>query len=297
MKNNVRQGMAIALAGFAFLSVGDAIIKSIAGMWPGTAVAALRYCLGAAGLGMLLFCIEGKEGFRMPMPKIQLLRGFAVAIATMAFFSSIFLMSLADATAIQFTNPMITALLSAWLLGERAGRVTWIVTIIAFTGVLLVLRPNFLALGWPALLPVVAAVGMAFVMIGNRRVAGAGSALQMQFWIAAFAVPFLIAGTIAGHLSGFEPLRIAAPDWAVIWKCALVAVTASASHWLVYLGTTRASAAEIAPTVYVQIIVALLIGMAWFGDWPDLLSLLGAAIIIGAGLYLWRYRQARNRAQ
>ncbi|MEE9433628.1 MAG: DMT family transporter [Sphingorhabdus sp.] len=219
------------------------------------------------------------------------MRGFAVAIATIAFFSSIFLMSLADATAIQFTNPMITALLSAWLLGERAGRIVWIVTLVAFVGVLVILRPNFLSLGWAALLPIVAALGMAVVMIGNRMVAGAGSALQMQFWIAAFAAPFIILAAFLGHASGIEPLKVTMPDWSIIARCAVVAVIASASHWLVYLGTTRASAAEIAPSVYVQLLVALLIGMLLFNDWPDMLSLLGAAIIIGAGLYLWQHRR------
>lgn len=119
-----RSGLLYALCGFALLSIGDAIIKSIAVAWPGTAVAALRYSIGASGLAILLFLREGRAGFVLPHPKMQLLRGFAVAAATVCFFSSLFLMPLADATAIAFTSPMITALLGALILKERTSAAT-----------------------------------------------------------------------------------------------------------------------------------------------------------------------------
>jgi drug/metabolite transporter (DMT)-like permease len=77
-------------------------------------------------------------------------------------------------------------------------------------------------------------------------------------------------------------------------RCAVVALFASTAHWLIYLGTTRAGAASIAPMSYAQMLVAGTIGWAWFGDRPDLMTLLGAAIIIAAGLYLWRAGQVRE---
>ena len=128
--------MLFALVGFASLSIGDGIIKSIAGEWPGTAVAALRYSFGAIGLATILFLKEGRAGFRLPMWKAQVARGFFVAMATVCFFSAIFLMPLAEATAIQFTSPMLTGLLSALLLKERASKRIWIATVVAFAGVL-----------------------------------------------------------------------------------------------------------------------------------------------------------------
>jgi hypothetical protein len=76
LSSSARSGLFYALCGFALLSLGDAIIKTIAGAWPGTAVAALRYAVGALGLGTLLFVKQGRQGFAIPMPKVQLLRGF-----------------------------------------------------------------------------------------------------------------------------------------------------------------------------------------------------------------------------
>lgn len=281
-------GLLFALSGFALLSLGDGVIKSIAGEWPGTGVSALRYAFGAFGLLVALLLVEGRAGLRCPMPWIQLGRGVAIGFATIGFISAIFLMPLAHATAIQFTSPMITALISALILAERMPRAAWVATALAFVGVLLVLRPNVGAMGWAVMLPLVAALGISVMMVLNRMVAGAGSALFMQFLISGFATGVLMLAALAGHLSGWEALRIDWPNWSVIARCALVGATATASHWLIYLSTTRAPAAITAPMVYVQLLIALLIGIVFYADWPDLTALGGAALIIGAGLWLWR---------
>lgn len=286
--SSARSGLLYALCGFALLSVGDAIIKTIAGAWPGTAVAALRYSVGALGLGTLLFIKEGRQGFAIPSPKVQILRGFAVATATICFFSSIFLMPLAEATAIGFTSPMITAILSAVILHERTNATKWFATLIAFGGVLLIMRPNVEELGWAALLPLASALSMALVMIGNRRVAGTGTPMLMQFLVASIAVPVILTAAVAGHFSGIPALHIGIPDWTIVARCCFVAVTATSAHWLIFIGTTRASAAEIAPMTYIQLLFALVLGIFLFGDWPDLTSLVGSGIIIASGLLLLR---------
>ncbi len=291
-KPSARSGLLYAVCGFALLSLGDAVIKSIAGAWPGTAVAALRYSIGAVGLGTLLYLKEGKQGFVVPMPKVQILRGFAVAMATICFFSSIFVMPLAEATAIGFTSPMITAVLSAIFLHERTNMAKWTATLIAFVGVLLIMRPNVAELGWVALLPLGAAMSMALLMIGNRAVAGAGSPILMQFLVASLAVPFIFTAAVLGHFSGVQALHIGIPDWTIVARCAVVAVTASFAHWLIFMATTRASAADIAPMTYVQLLTALVLGIFIFGDWPDMTSLAGSAIIIVSGLLLWRKSRA-----
>ena len=124
-------------------------------------------------------------------------------------------------------------------------------------------------------------------MIGNRAAAGTGSALSMQVFLAAFAAPMLIVAAFAGRVSGIELLdlagRIGASLRAALWS----RVTASTAHMLIYLGTTKAGAATIAPMTYVQLLVAAFLGWLWFGDVPDMLAMIGAAIIIGSGLIMW----------
>jgi drug/metabolite transporter (DMT)-like permease len=294
MLQGQRSGLICALAGFALLSCGDAVIKSMAGMWAPTAIAAQRYVFGTAGLGALLLVREGPGAFRMPVPLAQFGRGAAVGVASIGFFSAVFVMPLASATALTFTNPMITALLAALLLGEPARRETWIASLVAFVGVLIVLRPNLLAVGGAALFPLLSALGMSLLMIGNRFVAGRASALAMQYYVAVAASPVLIVATIGLHYSGFERFAVHWPQWSVIARCALVACSASVAHWLIYLGTTRAGAATVAPMTYVQLLVATVIGWLFFQSHPDAWTLVGAIVIMGAGLYLWHAGRVRE---
>lgn len=284
---NERGGLILALAGFALLSCGDALIKTMAGQWSPLAVAALRFTIGATGLSIFLLIKEGRAAFRPQSPWLQAGRGLCLAIATMCFFAAIFVMPLAEATALIFLAPIITALLSGPLLKEKVRPATWIASIIAFAGVILVLRPNLSELGAIALLPLGSALSFSLMMLANRAVAGQGSSLSMQVFVAAGAAPVLIVCTVVGGWSGAERFAVSWPDWTVIARCAVVAVSASTAHWLVYLGTTRAGAATIAPTTYVQLLVAITLGWLLFSDTPDVMTLVGSTVIIAAGLFLW----------
>lgn len=280
--------MAYALAGFALLSCGDGVIKSISGEWPGTAVAALRFTLGALGLGAYVLLKEGVQGFRFPRPRVQIARGFFLAGATVTFFTSIFLMPLATAVSIQFMAPLLTAVISAILYKEKLSLGRWVATLAAFCGVVIVLRPSFTDLGLVALLPLAAAFGMSGLMMANARAAGTGSVLLMQFLVAAMATPFLILAAVVGHFSGYAPLQVGWPSLHVVAVCAFIAVSASFAHMLIYAATVRGSAAAVAPMVYVQILVAIAIGAVFYSDYPDLVALMGTAIIIASGIYLLR---------
>ena len=292
LDHSERSGLLLALAGFACLSFGDAIIKTMSGEWSPIAVAALRFTFGAAGLSVLLYRSEGGRAFAPSRPWLQVARGVCLAGATLLFFSSIFVMPLGEATALVFVAPIFVALLSGPLLGERVRPAVWLASLVAFGGVLLVLRPNVAALGWIACLPLAAALFMALLVIANRASASRGSPLAMQAYMACVAAPILIVAALAAKGTGADLFAFGWPDWTVVARCAAVAVTASTAHWLVFLGTTRAGASTIAPCTYIQMLVAVTLGWWWFGDVPDLATVGGAAIIIGAGLFLW-YRGAR----
>ena len=283
-----RSGILFALAGFAVLSLGDAVLKTIAGEWPVTAVAALRFSIGAIALSAMLVVSEGRAGVRPQKPWLQVARGICLAGASLAFFSAIFVMPLAETMAIAFISPVLVALFSGPLLGEKVGRAVWIACGAALVGVALILRPNLIELGWPAILPLISAIFFALMIIANRASAGSGSALAMQAYMAVIAAPVLIAVTVAGERFFPSALQIDWPSWSVVLRCAFVALTASTAHWLIYLGTVKAGASKIAPASYVQMPVAIVLEWLLFGDVPDAVTLIGAGIIIAAGVYLWR---------
>jgi len=297
MQQSDRAGLLFALAGFCMLSVGDAVTKSIADEWTPTALAAFRYALGAIGLCALLVVQEGTRPLReIPRPLVQALRGFGVALATLTFFGSVWLMPLADAVALTFTQPMITAVLAAIFLGERLRLTTIAATVVAFAGVLVILRPNFAEIGFAAFLPILCALGMSILIMANRAARGGGSALAAQAYVAVGASALLVPAAAIGHASGFEAVRFFWPEWHVLARAIFLAVAASTAHWLIFKGTQRAGAATVAPMTYVQLLIAIVLAWIFFDEAPDVVAMLGAALIVGSGLWLWYLSQKREFA-
>jgi len=288
MTPHERSGLAYAVSGFAILSVGDAIIKTMADAWPAFAVAALRFTIGALALSALLWRSEGPRAFVPQKPWLQAARGACLALASASFFSAIYIMPLAEAMAIAFVAPVLTQMLSGPLLGERVKPRVYAVSLVAFAGVLTILRPNLALLGPAAMLPLVSATFFALLMIANRASAGQGSSLSMQVFAAGLCAPILIGLALLAKASGLPAFDFGWPSWDVVARCAIVAVTASTAHWLAYIGTSRAGAAQVAPAIYVQMIVAVSLGWLVFEEVPDLFTLIGAGLIIAAGLFLWR---------
>lgn len=287
MHNREKQALLIAVFGFSTFAVGDAIIKTIAGAWPGIAAAALRFSIATLILGVFLAVREGRAAFVFPRPAIQLMRGFGITVGTAAFFSALFLLPLAECTAIYFVSPMITTLLATVFLGEPARKSVWFAMVIAFFGVIVLLRPNFSEYGWAVLLPLAAAFGMSLLVLGNRLVAGLASGLAMQFYSASIATIMLTMATFAFSWTSVPGMTLSWPEWSVIVRCFVVAFTASCGHWLVYTATTRAGATTVAPMAYSQMLISLVAGWLLFRDWPDMMSMVGAAMIVGAGLMLY----------
>ncbi|MFB0613276.1 DMT family transporter [Aurantiacibacter poecillastricola] len=298
MQETDRSGLLFALAGFCTLTLGDAIVKGIDGAWAPTAIAAWRYGLGAVGLTAILIWKEGLAPLRnIPGFWMQWLRGAGVGVATICFFASVWLMPLTEAIALAFTQPMFTAILAAIFLGEKLRWQTVAATLLAFAGVLIVLRPNFAEIGIAALLPLGAAMGMAVLVTANRAVAGRGSALAMQSYVALFATVILVIAMVIGHASGMAELQVQWPAWHIPARVAIIAVTASTAHWLIYMGTERAGAATVAPMTYGQLIAASVLGYLFFSEVPDLTAMAGAALIILAGLWLWHDGRTRRGAR
>lgn len=281
-------GFTLALCGFALLTCGDAVIKSMAGLWPAPAIAALRFSIAVPLLAIFVMATQGKQALRVSRPWVQLGRGISIAASSSLFFISLFLLPLAEATAIVFVSPVITALLSALFLREHMQRAAWFATFVALAGVAMVLRPNLVELGWVALLPLIAAIFFSTMMIFNRLAGGTGSPMALQCILAAVAAPLLLLVALTGHLSGIDQFHVVWPHWSVVLRCTIVALTASTAHWLIYLGTTRGTAADAAQAVYIQLPVALLIDALLFRNFPDWMALGGSLLIVGAGLIMWQ---------
>lgn len=287
MAGEERKGLLLALLGFAVLSIGDGIAKSMVSQWSPVAIATLRYVFALIGLMALMRTRARSEPL---IPKAQkgwhFVRGLAVALGASAFFTALSLMPLAEATAITFTSPVLASLLAAVFLGEPIRQRTISATAIAFAGVILILKPNLAEAGLAALLPMVTASTTAIMIIGNRKTAGTGSGLAMQFYMVLIATPILLLPVLLGHFSGSSIFHVSVPDWTVVVRCAILATSASIGHFLIFRATTLAGAAVVAPMMYGQLLVAMLTGWFWFAELPDAIALSGAALIVAAGIVM-----------
>lgn len=283
-----RSGIVIAICGFAILSVGDAVVKSMADEWPSFAVAALRFSIGALVLSLILWRYEGGGGFIPQNLPLQIARGACVALASVCFFAAIYIMPLAEAMAISFLAPIFTQIFAGLLIGEEIKPKVYGLSLFALVGVAIILRPNLAELGWAAFLPLISAIFFALLMVGNRASAGQGSGLSMQFFVAGFCAPILLVFSFAAKLSGIAALDYDWPSLSVVARCIFVAFTASIAHWFAYIGISRAGAAMAAPAIYVQLIVAVTLGWIFFEEKPDVWTFVGAALIIMAGVLIWR---------
>lgn len=236
---------------------------------------------------------QGRRALGVSRPWVQLGRGISIAGSSSLFFLSLFLLPLAEATAIVFVSPVITALLSALFLREHMQRAAWIATFVALAGVAMVLRHNLAEVGLVAVLPLIAAGFFSSMMIFNRMAAGTGSPMALQWILAAIAAPILLLVAFAGHVSGIDQFTVGWPHWSVVLRCAIVALSASTAHWLIYMGTTRGTAADAAQAVYIQLPVALLIDALIFRHFPDLLALAGSLLIVCAGLIMWHSQRRK----
>ncbi|RVT94478.1 DMT family transporter [Sphingomonas crocodyli] len=281
------RSMMLALSGYGLFAISDGIAKLVTGHYPGTALACLRHLFAAVGIAIILWLREGRAGFTFPLWRMQLARGAAIALSTVSVFVGLRYMPLAASTMIQFASPLMLVMISALFLGERAPRVTWPASLLAIIGIALVIKPELSNVGWAGLWPLVSALCLAFLVLFNRMAVGHASALQMQLLGSGCALPFTLIAALVGDVSGAEGLHLVWPSLGIVLTACAIAVVATGGQILLFMATERTSAAHIAPFMYFQMLVAIVFGVLVFGTWPDALAMLGASLIVAAGLLLW----------
>jgi drug/metabolite transporter (DMT)-like permease len=284
------RGIAAMLVAAAAFSLMDTGLKLLAGHYPAMQVAALR---AMASLPLVIAYVAWRGAFgtlwRIRWP-LHLLRG-AIGIATLALFAfALKQLPLAETYAIFFVAPLLITMLSVPLLGERVERARWVAILVGLCGVLVVLRPTgsgVFTLGGLAVLA--SALGYAVSAITLRIVGRTDSTESQVFWLMAFVA--LGAGLLA------------APEWVGIrfradgWILLGVAVTGFVGQLAITEAFRRGEASAIAPFEYSALAWALAIDWIVWRVSPDAWTLVGAAIIVGSGIYLVRRERVHPESE
>ena len=213
-------------------------------------------------------------------------RALLLLFATFCFITAIRVMPLADALAIVFVAPFIVLLFGKFYLGEDVGPRRIGACLVGFVGVLFVIQPSFAAFGAVALIPLGTAVAFAFYILVTRGLSRRMHPVVMQFHTGLIASVFCIPVLLLAKGSGSELLDPVWPE-GIAWLWLFGAgFFATLSHMMMTYALSFAPSATLAPLQYFELPVATLFGYLVFNDFPNTLSLMGIAIIIGAGLYM-----------
>lgn len=276
------KGILLMLAAIALFTGMDAIAKGLVAEYPTLQVVWARYT-GQTVLVALWLAPRLRQLLRTRYPKMQALRSAFQFGATAFFFFSIGWIGLAEATAITDINPVLITLGAAVFLGEKLGPRRIIGVLVALCGAMIIIRPGSAVFSLTALLPLGCAICYAGYAIATRWVGRNEDAWTSLIYAA------LLGTLLTSAIMPFVWQPIAAGD--VLRFLALGFLGAGAQFLLIRAFTT-AEVSAIAPFGYMGIVFATFWGALLYDEFPDRWTIIGALVIVGAGLYVW-HRETR----
>ena len=279
-------GIGLMLLSIFMFSFGDALGKYMVATYSVGQLLWLRACAALLVLSPMIW--RHRATFtRLERPWLQLLRVILSTIEVAAFFLAAVYLPLADVITYYLAGPIFVTALSATFLREPVGWRRWSAVLIGFCGVLLALRPSSQTVSWPAIIALSGSLSFAVLMLITRSLRAtpdivlASSQFTGTFTLGALMSPFGWVTPSLGSLGLFAAAGI-------ISVSALLCVNRSLK---------LAPASAVAPYQYSMIVWAVMFGYFVFGDVPSPATILGAAIIIGAGLYIFLRERELGRGE
>ena len=286
-KTNNLLGIGLMLLAMLLFEVMDAVAKWLVSddMSAIQVIAVRSWFIVAMIPPILMFRGELSE-LATRKPWHHLLRGMIGVIAPFSFFSALETLPLADATVVFFSGAFILTAASALLLKERVGIHRWSAVAIGFGGVVIAMNPRG---GGPLaayLLVLCAATIYSLIFITGRQLSRRDSVISLVFSL------HLGMGLVATALLPWVWVPL---DFAALAQLFVMALIALVAHYVFAAAFARAEVSALAPFEYTALLWAVIIGYAVWGDIPSFEVWLGAAVIVGCGLYVIRRESLQRR--
>jgi drug/metabolite transporter (DMT)-like permease len=276
-------GIGLMLLAMCLFSAMDGTSKVLAAEYHPVEIAWGRYLFTM----VFAFPFVLRRGvLRTGRPLLQVTRGLCMLGSAQFFIFGLVELPIAEATAIGFVAPLLVTALSIPFLGERVGLRRWSAVIVGFAGVLIVIRPGTDAFEPAALYPVLSAACWGMGVVITRKMRNFDGVATT-----------LLYSTLVGLLA---TSAVAWPVWTTpdlqAWGLiALLGLFSCTGQYFFIAAFSFAGASLLAPFSYSQIVWSGLIGFFVFATLPDGYTWLGAAVIVGSGIYtLHRERVLRN---
>jgi drug/metabolite transporter (DMT)-like permease len=287
-ETNSRLGILLMAATSFVFAMQDGISRHLAGEYNVLMVVMIRYWFFAGFVIVVASRNAGGVGAAAAtaQPVLQIVRGLLLAGEICVAVAAFVLLGLVESHAIFASYPLMIAALSGPVLGERVGIWRWSAIAVGFLGMLIILQPGARVFSPYALVPLTSAFMFALYGLLTRYAARKDKAATSFFWTG-------VVGAVAMTLVGvwfWEPMT--GPDW--LWMGTLC-LTGALGHWLLIKTYEVAEASVVQPFAYLQLVFVTMIGMIVFVERVGTNVMIGAGIVVAAGLFtLWR---ARRRAE
>ena len=272
----------------ALFAVEDMFLKWAAADLPAGMVIFVAGAFGAPVFAVMARGSGQRILTRAALHPWVLLRNAGEMIGTFAYIKALALVPLSTVSAMLQALPLAVTLGAALLLREPVGWRRWSAIAVGFAGVIVILRPGLDGFRPEALWVLVTVAGLALRDLATRLLPATSSTAQVSCWglmsVAVLGAVMMIPGGAVWPDAG---------DVAVL-SGALVFGTAG--YWAVVAASRTGEVSVVSPFRYARLLFAIAIGAFVFGGNPDALTLIGAALIIGSGLYALARERARKRA-
>jgi drug/metabolite transporter (DMT)-like permease len=273
----VRTGILWMLAATCLFVCQDSTSRILLRSYPATEIAFARYLVHMV-LVTLVLAWRDPRLMISRRPILQILRSGFLLGATLFAMLALKVMPLVDFSAIVWVAPVLVAALSVFMLNEKVSPGVWTSVVAGLIGVWVIVGRPGMDFSFSMLFPVLAALANALYQITTRILHGADSSLTTLFYTALAGVLFC---------GGFLPFAAVVPNFAGGSLMFFLGLLGVASHFCLIRAFAAAPANIVAPFGYTALLWAILFSLLIFGEIPSLRTLFGAALIVGAGLFIF----------
>lgn len=286
-RSTVTAGILFMLAAITLYSTLDALAK-----WTVTIYGAAQFLLIRSTTSVaVLLPFVARNNFaalkNVPRPGLQAVRVVLSITEVMLFFTAIYYLPLAETITCYLSAPIIVVALSAIFLGEKVGWRRWLAVLVGFVGVLIAMRPSTSSISWGALIAIAGAFCSAVLMIVTRQLRGT----SQTFLAFSQIIGTLLFGAVVA------PFQWVTPQWTHVGIFLLAGIVSVSALLCANRSLTLAPASVLAPYKFTAIFFAATFGYLAFGDVPPLTTVIGAAIIVSSGLYIFMRERKLSRAE
>lgn len=280
-------GIALMLVGIFFFAANDAMGKFMVATYSVGQVLLVRSIAALVVLSPFIKR-EGLAAFTSaPRPWLQVVRAAFATFEVACFYGALTDMALADVMTFYLAGPIYVTAVSPFLLGEKVGWRRWAAVLVGFVGVMIALNPSSGALSPASMIAIAGSLSFSIFMVCTRLVRGTSGIVL----VTTQNVSALVFGAIVA------PLSWVALSWSDAALLTLLGVIAMIAFLCINKALSIAPASVVVPYQYTSIFWAITLGYIFFGDIPSVPMLIGAGIIIAAGIYIFiREQQAAKAA-